>query len=105
MYSILIAPMFKKCIIASYWELTRMFRGGPGAYLNPLALIPSLLMIINLEATRCFVRDYERRQDCPGRHQSVSLSMIISPDTPEGGEEALQKYSIFLFLIEAPPHV
>ena len=28
--------------------------------------------------------------------------MIISPDTAEGGEEALQKYPIFLFLISQP---
>ena len=31
--------------------------------------------------------------------------MIISPDTAEGGEEALQKYPIFLFLIKFPPHI
>ena len=31
------------------------------------------------------------------RPPPVSLSMIISPDTPEGGEEALLKYYIFHF--------
>ena len=51
--------------------------------------------IINLEATRCFVRDYETGQGCAGQ-PPVSLSMSILPDTPEGGEEALQKYQIFL---------
>ena len=31
--------------------------------------------------------------------------MIISPDTAEGGEEALQKYPVVLFLIKFPPHL
>ena len=51
------------------------------------------------------MRDYETGPGCPPYHQSVSLSMIISPDTKEGGEEALQKYSIFLFLIKFPAHI
>ena len=82
-----------------------------------LDLIPDILRIINLEARRderYFVRDYETGQGwlywaaslvTTTSHQSVSVSMIISPDTPQGGEEALEKYPIFSNIFSSNFHL
>ena len=101
--------MLKKCIKSDTesWPESRVFQWGPGTqnYIWSPAPLVDDYQPWGRDMFREGLWDRTRLHwpvlpPCP---QSVSLSMIISPDTPEGGEEALQKYFWFLFLINLSP--